>query len=443
MNPYFIVIVFAVVLALMVYSSVKFKLSPFFGLVLASIIVGLIFFVEKDQVFTVIGHGFGKMLANIAFIIIFGALLGELLSKANAFEAISAAVFRGPLRRYPDLALGSIGLIVGIPVFCDSGYLVLRNLKEALGGSEKQKMRNTLMLATGLYLAHTLVPPTPGPLIIIEGLGASNRIADFILIGGMISLLVLLIVFGINRFRLKGRQEDETHKTEEALSSTPNKESVTLPKIHQGLVPLILPLILIALGSLSKVFGFTLPWIQTISNPAMALFLACLVALVLNPILLPQTVQISSEALTKVAPVLLLTGAGGAFGAVMAETGFIEYLNIQSGKGIFVLIFIAFGIAALIKSLQGSSTGAIVVTTALLTPILKTYDFGLSENLAIYVAIGGGSMVASHTNDSYFWVIAKFENYSIKNAITGWTATSVLLGIFALMAALIIASLAQ
>jgi GntP family gluconate:H+ symporter len=439
MSPYIIFTVFLLVLLFMVYGSVKFKLSPFFGLIIASVIVGLIFFSEKNQVFSVIGQGFGRMLANIAFIIIFGALLGELLFKANAFEAISAAVFRGPLKRYPDLALGCIGLIVGIPVFCDSGYLVLRNLKVAIGGSENQKIRNTLMLGAGLYLAHTLVPPTPGPLIIIESLRQTDHLADFILLGFAVSVIVLVLTFLINRYRFKSvntLRDDITDLTQEV-------DHPKLPKVYRGLVPLIFPLILIALGSSSKVLGFSNATLQTVSNPAMALFLACLVAIGLNPKLISRVTEISSEALTKVAPVLLLTGAGGAFGAVMAETGFIEHLDIQSGKGIMVLIFVAFGIAALIKSLQGSSTGAIVVTSALLAPILVTYDFGLLENLALYIAIGGGSMIASHTNDSYFWVITKFENYSVKTAINGWTVTSVLLGLSTLTATLIIASLAQ
>jgi len=435
MSPYIIFTVFLLVLLFMVYSSVKFKLSPFFGLIIASVIVGLIFFGEKDQVFIVIGQGFGMMLANIAFIIIFGALLGELLFKANAFEAISAAVFRGPLKRYPDLALGCIGMIVGIPVFCDSGYLVLRNLKVAIGGSENQKIRNTLMLATGLYLAHTLIPPTPGPLIIIESLRQTDHLADFMLLGFAVSVIVLVLTFLINRYRFKSANTVRS----DVPDSTKVVDHRKLPKVYRGLVPLIFPLFLIALGSSSEVLGFSNATLQTVSNPAMALFLACLVAIGLNPKLIPLVTETSSEALTKVAPVLLLTGAGGAFGTVMAETGFIEYLNIQSGKGIFILILVAFGIAALIKSLQGSSTGAIVVTSALLAPILLTYDFGLSENLALYVAIGGGSMIASHTNDSYFWVIAKFENYPVKTAIKGWTVTSVLLGLFTLMAALVIA----
>lgn len=420
----------------MVYGSVKYKLDPFYGLVLASAVIGLIFFGEKEQVFTVIGQGFGKMLSNIAFIIVFGALLGELLYRARTFEAISAAVFRGPLGAHPDLALGCIGLVVGIPVFCDSGYLVLRNLKEALGGSVNQKMRNTIMLASGLYLSHTLVPPTPGPLIIIETLGETDHLADFILVGSLISVLVLLALLIVSRLRFK----NDTPEFEEEGDLKANHDMQDLPDIYRGLIPLILPLVLIALGSLSKVFGFSSPWLRTVAHPAMALFLACLVALAFNRGLFSELTQISSVTLSKVAPILLLTGAGGAFGAVMAETGFIEQFNIQGGKGIVVLVLVAFGLAALIKSLQGSSTGAIVVTSSLLAPVLATYQFGLSENFALFAAIGGGSMLVSHTNDSYFWVIAKFENYSIKQAIKGWTLSTGILALLTLISALLIAN---
>jgi len=435
MNSFLIIGVFLLVLVLMVYSSVKHKLNPFFGLVIASVAIGLIFFDDKSTIFVVVGNGFGKMLANIAFIIIFGALLGELLFRAHAFQSVSALIFRGPMKRYPDLALGCIGLIVGIPVFCDSGYMVLRNLKVALGGTKNQKMRNTLMLATGLYLAHTLVPPTPGPLIIVEALDLSGQLTIFILFGALLSLTTLFLVFFLNRHRYRA----EINETKTAFDI----KSDNLPKVYRGLIPLLLPLILIAMGSLSKIIGFTEPWLQTIGNPAMALFLSCLIAILLNPGLFSQVPQISSDTLSKVAPVLLLTGAGGAFGAVMAQTGFIEYINIQSGDGLLILVLVAFGIAALIKSLQGSSTGAIVVTSALLAPLLIKYDFKLLENLALYIAIGGGSMIASHTNDSYFWVITKFENYSLKNAIKGWTITSIFLGLFNLMVALVIASLVQ
>jgi GntP family gluconate:H+ symporter len=273
----------------------------------------------------------------------------------------------------------------------------------------------------------------------MESLGQSNRLSEFILWGSIISILAVFFLFIISRLRFKAEKLHRTTKNAHPAFSH-EADALNLPRLHQGLFPLIFPLVLIALGSLTDVYGLSKPWIRAISDPAMALFLACLAALGFNIRILHDIPRIGSEAINKVAPVILLTGAGGSFGAVVAETGFIDQLDIQNSEDSIILVLFAFGVASLIKSLQGSSTGAIVVTSSLMAPIISHFELSTSGNLALFAAIGGGAMAVSHVNDSYFWVIAKFEEYSVRDAMKRWTLTTALLAMFTLLFACLLAS---
>ncbi len=418
------------------YAAVKLGWHPFYLLIGTSIVLGFIILESPQDVAPAIGRGFGDMLGRIAFIIIFGAFLGNLLFAAKAMDRIAIAIFSGSLSRFPSLAMGLTGLVVGIPVFCDAGYVVLSHLPKSLEVNKKGKVAMALMLAAGLYLAHTLIPPTPGPMAALGAFKMISFTGQMVLWGALLSLTTLLVLFlwlnkGLSKDAVKPNNADPQHEK---------------GSFGKALFALMLPLVLIAVGNaVPAEHSPALDWLIAASQPSMALFISCGVAILFYLKEVRHSIKaIAESTLSQTAPILLLTGAGGALGNVISKAEFLslpEMTASQSSSG-FMVIISGFLIAALIKTMQGSSTGAIVITAALLSPIVDA-SFMTDEGIFLVLAIGAGSLAVSHTNDSYFWVIAKLEKWSTKEAINYWTLASVVISVVSMFFILLIYALKQ
>ena len=411
----------------------RFKIHPFISLVLAAYLTGAMAGIPVGNIAVIISTGFGNLMAQIGLIIVLGTLIGTILEKSGAAVRLADMILKVVGPKYPGLAMSLIGYVVSIPVFCDSGYVILSSLKKSLvHKTGKPSVILTVALATGLYATHTLVPPTPGPVAAAGNLGLDNQMGLVILLGMFVALFTMLAGYGWALFSGKRFRTTEDDFSEEVLSS----ESTQLPGGLLAILPVLVPILLISIRSVA-VFpshplgqGFLFVVFNFCGLPLNALFAGILLSIPLLPEFDHRVLTgWVSQSLVAAAPILLITGAGGAFGAILKEAQVGDSIgkmlsDYQLG------IFLPFIIAAAFKSAQGSSTVSLVATSALIAPLLASLGLdSMNGRLLAVMAIGAGSMVVSHANDSYFWVVSQFSGMDVQTAYKTMTMATLIQGI--------------
>lgn len=410
-----------------IFATAKLKWHPFLVLILSAFLVALFYQVPLNTVAKTISDGFGGILGYIGLVIVFGTIIGLILEKTGAAIVMAETVIKVLGPRFPTLTMSIVGAVVSVPVFCDSGYIILNSLKESL--AERLKVSSVAMsvaLATGLYATHTFVPPTPGPIAAAGNLGLESNLGLVIMVGVVVTTVAVLAGWlWSNRFL------DATPDNIDALDAVAVPDNMKtrddyskLPSATMAFLPIIVPIVLICLSSIANLpstpfgSGILTDILIFIGNPLTAL----LIGLFLSFLLIntdQKTQQISdsiSQGLVVAAPILLITGAGGAFGAMLKVTPIGDYLGTTlSALGLG--IFMPFIVSAALKTAQGSTTVALVTTSAMVAPLLG--QIGLDSELGrvfCVMAIGAGAMTVSHANDSFFWIVSQFSRMSVAQA---------------------------
>ncbi len=413
------------------------KLNPFFSLLFASLLFSAIVGIPAQEIFPVMQAGFGSLLQQIGIIVALGSVLGMVLEKTGAMEIVSTSLIRTLGESRPALSMVFIGAVVGIPVFCDSGFIILSRLIPSLAAKAATGQGSlVLALSSGLYTTHTLVPPTPGPLSAAATVGLGDQLGMVILVGMLGALPVVLVSYLFaKRF---GRNISPSHAIEQ-VRIIPGEVSPI-----RAFLPLMLPIILIAFASIGKMSGSENSIIFLLSIlgiPAVALLMGVLLALTLiDRRSQPQWPDWITQALKDAGVIILITGAGGAFGAIIKASGIASHISSYASdshlQGAFFLFF-AWLIAAIVKTSQGSSTSSMIITSSLVAPLTSSAGLSSTMDLSILVlAIGGGAMGVSHANDSYFWVVSQFGNITEKESLRWYTPMTLLQSMTALLTAI-------
>lgn len=423
-------------IAILIAASRYFKLHAFFALLLAAVLFGLIMGKPFLEIFTSMQSGFGLLLQQIGFLVAIGSCLGTMMEKTGAMAALGNKIIAAFGTSRTTLAMSVIGLLVGIPVFCDSGFIILSRLIPALASSAATPAQLSLALSTSLYTSHTLIPPTPGPLAAAANLGATSHLGLVMLVGLIGAIPVAGVAYFLSR------------KLGLRIATTTPIVEATEVHTHSTIlifIPLVIPIVLIALASLPTLIPALQSWsiLPVIGNPAVALLIGLSFSFLL---IRDKQKQIwpgwISEALKDAGIILLITGAGGAFGAVIKSSGIdvlLKDMLATSQAGGIVFLFIAFALAAILKTAQGSSTSAIIITSSLLAPLTLAAGFSNPTDLATLVlAIGGGAMTVSHANDSYFWVVSQFGVINERAAYKSYTLITLAQGVTALLVSVVI-----
>ena len=424
-------IVFWLVLTILfiIFATAKLKWHPFLVLILSAFLVALFYQVPLNTVAKTISDGFGGILGYIGLVIVFGTIIGLILEKTGAAIVMAESVIKVLGPRFPTLTMSIVGAVVSVPVFCDSGYIILNSLKESLAKRlHVSSVAMSIALATGLYATHTYVPPTPGPIVAAGNLGLESNLGLVIMVGVVVTAVAVLAGWWWSN-RFLNATPDNINATDAQAATLPEgiktrDDYSKLPSATMAFLPIIVPIILICLSSVanfpSAPFGSgTLAEVLIfIGNPLTAL----LIGLFLSFLLIDseqKTQQISdsiSQGLVVAAPILLITGAGGAFGAMLKVTPIGDYLG-STLSALGLGIFMPFIVSAALKTAQGSTTVALVTTSAMVAPLLN--QIGLDSELGrvfCVMAIGAGAMTISHANDSFFWIVSQFSRMSVAQA---------------------------
>lgn len=418
-----------VVVACIVWMTARMNIHPFLALLFGAIAIGFLAGLQTSGLVGTIAGGFGSTLQSIGIVIAAGTIIGEYLDRSGGATVLANKLLSWTGEKNSPLAMSMTGYIVSIPVFCDSGFIVLSSLMKAIG--KKTGISITILavaLASGLYATHVFVPPTPGPLAAAATLGAD--IGRVLIYGLIVSIPVMGAALAWAYFWC-GKYKVEIRDIQQEIKSPANQPSFTI-----AIAPILTPILLIALKSIAEYptapfgEGFLYSAALFIGDPIIALLFGVLLAFMMvgkgEKRIQNQWLE---EALKKAGIIILITGAGGAFGAVLRETDlgdFAAQFATMSGLG----VLIPFLIAAFLKTAQGSSTVAIITAAAICAPLLESLGLDSATGTAIAVlAIGAGSLTVSHVNDSYFWVVAKFSDMDTATALKTHTTTTLVMGI--------------
>jgi len=427
-----LLLLFLVIIGIII-ATVRFKVHPVFSLTMAAILSGLLFGLSPQEVMKTIGEGFGKTLSSIGLVIAFGTVIGTFLERAGGTKVLASAILKWVGLGKSPLALNLTGLIISIPVYCDSGFVILSSLNKAL--QKKTGIKLTVFaiaLATGLYSAHVFVPPTPGPLAAAAILEAD--LGMVMLFGFVVAICVSLGGYAWALFI--GKRLSTQEESQEETSGLTEDDLDNAPSLRNTLLPLFLPLLLIGCKSIAEYptnplgTGSLATALSFLGHPVMALFIGVVFSFIMvKNEAKEEKQQWVNTSLKQAGSIVLITGAGGAFGAVLRTLDYESLLQIGSATGIGGLL-LAFGIAAALKTAQGSSTVSIITTAAIIAPLLGTFGLeSVTQKAFAVLAIGAGAMTVSHVNDSYFWVVAEFSKLDMKTALKGHTLATFFQGL--------------
>ena len=447
----YLVFVLFVLIALIVFATAKLKLNPFITLLLAAFIAAFAYGLPLRDIETTIRGGFGSIMGNIGLVIVLGTVIGVILERSGAAITMAQTIIKVFGQRFPTLTMTSVGFLVSIPVFCDSGFVILNSLKRSVARTLKASpVAMTVALSTGLFATHTLVPPTPGPIAAAGNLGLGDNLGLVILVGLGFAVIAALTGLAWAHFS-RHLPSAELDEPEEVSGAYQHDDESALPRDLPGpgraFAPIFVPSLLICLGSVVNYPGAPLgrgalyEALHFLGQPVNALMvgLGCAVLLLRGEGRVAKFSDYIGKGLVIAAPILLVTGAGGAFGAVLAATPLGDFLGSSlSSLGIGMLM--PFLVAAALKTAQGSSTVAMVTASALVAPLLPqmALDSDMGRVLTV-MAIAAGSMTVSHANDSYFWVVAQFSRMDVATAYRAHTAATLAMGIVTIIAAQLVA----
>ena len=419
-------------IVLIVLLTSTFKYNTFLSMLLVSMFLAILILPSKDIVPT-IAQGFGDTMKSIGIIIILGIMIGLILEKTGATISMAKAILSLTGKSNAGLAIGMTGFIVGIPIFCNSGFIVLNGLNKSLVKSTgKPMIFMATMLAAGLYSIHCMIPPHPGAMAAVAIV--KPNIGNLIMIGILIALPAALAGFAWAKFMTR---------KEIAESILPNEgqpeavEENNLPSTFWSFMPILVPLALLTGKSVIMLYQHSPAniWFKVLSfigSPEVALLIGVFMALSLFKKINKKAVnELFDDAIEKAGPILVLTAAGGVFGAVIKATGVGEQAGgYMATTGLGLLI--PFIIAAFLKTAQGSSTVAIMTAASIVAPMLAALHLDSeSGKILATLAMGAGSMSVSHANDSYFWVVAKFSGLDTNSTLRVYSSTTFVMGMAA------------
>ena len=433
-----LIVLLILAIAFIVISTTKFKLHPFLALIIAAIFYGLFSGIPLDQIIASVNNGFGNTISSIGIVIVIGCIIGTFLEESGGAYVMARSVLKLVGEKRVPLAMLLLGYFISIPVYADSGFVILTPLNRALSKKAGITLAaSACALGLGLTITHCLVPPTPGPIAAAGIMGADLGLV--ILMGITASILPLLIAWlfvtkWATRIYIDPAPEEDDQKIVEKVKDAPSA--------GKSFLPVVIPLMLIVLksvssfpsapfgtGTFAKILGF-------IGEPVTALLIGMVLAFTLpkkfDKEMLSTTGWVG-KALSSAAIIIMITAAGGSFGMILRDSGIADVLGDALSK-YNLGIWLPFIIAAALKTAQGSSTVSIITTASIIAPLMTVMGFvSPLEKAVLVTALCSGAMIVSHVNDSFFWVVTQMSGMNVKTGYKLHTLGTLLCGFGAML----------
>ena len=431
-------------LALIFWLIIRARWDAFLALLAGAIVTGLVVGIPINELPGVIATGFGNTLSSIGITIGLGVMLGELLFASGAMRRIADTMVGAFGEKRSTLAVGLTGWLVSIPVFFDAAFVILIGLIRQLSQRTRISMVTLVTaLAVGLIATHSVVPPTPGPLVVAENLGVDLGL--FILYGAIVTLVATLVggwLYGtwIGRNAVHYQEASDVPGEVRAEAAATQENAVPTATLSFGLLalPIVLILLNTIMGVAAKGTGVA-RFFAFIGEKNIALFVSVILASVaLKPYFAEKVGDIIRRAVRSAGMILLVTGAGGSFGRVITTSGIGDYLVKTMTGWHMPVILLAFLFSQILRMAQGSTTVALVTTSSVLGPLVAS--LGVSP-LLVALAICAGGIGLSMPNDSGFWVVNRFAGFDMRDTLRTWTAGGTIAGVVSLIVIYILSAM--
>jgi GntP family gluconate:H+ symporter len=475
LDQYYPLITLAVGVATVIGMIMVLKINAFIALITAAIVVSLMAPGEAARKIGRVAEAFGDAAGNIGIVIALAAVIGECMMISGAADRIVQFFIRLLGEKRAAWALMFSGFVLAIPVFFDTVFYLLVPLARSMYKKTGHNyLLSLLAIVCGGVVTHTLVPPTPGPLLLADIL--EIEIGTMILGGAAIALPTAVI--GMFACRVLDRTLDVPFRELPVGEgfTPPNEEH--LPPLVLSLLPVVLPVLLISSDTIATTLAVSasdlaasqaavssgeipvaeqlqpnswnalLPYTAILGNPNMAMLLATAIALGLVVMTLRPTLaqlgEIAERALMSGGVIILITSGGGAFGAMLKEAQIgqaIEQMFKSDSGEMSGLMFLLMGyfIAVLLKIAQGSTTVAMITTSGMLAAMLTSESSLGYHRIYLAAAIGAGALMGSWMNDSGFWIFAKMGGLTEAESLKSWTVLLAILSIISMSITLLLA----
>ncbi len=430
---------------LLIIMVLKTKIQAFLALITTTILVGVIggmpllnITLEDGRTFGILNSvttGFGGTLGSIGIIIGFGVMMGQIFEVTGAAKRMAYSFLKLFGEGREEEALAFTGFLVSIPIFCDSGFVVLAPIAKALSkATKKSVIALGVSLAAGLVITHSLVPPTPGPLGVCGIFGID--VGKFILLSIVLAIPMAIACIVYARKVLAKKyywlldDNDEPHAypyQEPDYSSAFNMDTEGLPGTLESFMPLLLPIILILINTVATALGATEGFMTVLiflGQPIVAVGLGLFVAIFTLGKDLPRDVALREmeKGMQSAGIIMLVTGGGGALGQIIKDSGLGNYIADGLAKTAIPLIILPLVISTAMRFIQGSGTVAMTTAASISAPILIAGGTNLTLGA---IACCVGSLFFGYFNDSYFWVVNRTLGVTeAKDQLQVWSVTS-------------------
>lgn len=436
-------------IVLLIFMIMKTKIHAFPALIISAALTGLIGGMTPDAVVKTISTGFGNTLGSIGIIIGFGVMMGQIFEVSGAAERMAQTFLKYLGKKREELALALTGFVVSIPIFCDSGFVILSPLAKAISRKTKKSVISLgVSLAVGLVITHSLVPPTPGPLG-VAGIFNVN-VGSFILWGLVLAVPMTLAGMtyakwlGKRIYQLPGDDGESWIRPayqEPVYEKLDMSNTKQLPSAFAAFAPIIVPVLLILLNTITsalKATGAVVDVVKFLGSPVIAVGIGLLIAIygLTGRESRKTTIAEMEKGIKSAGIIILVTGGGGALGQVLRDSGAGNYIAEQIANSPLPAILLPFIVASLVRLIQGSGTVAMITSASITAPIVAT--LGVNPLFAA-LAASMGSLCFSYFNDSYYWVVNRMLGVEeAKEQIRVWSLTTTIVWAVGLVELLIV-----
>lgn len=437
-----LILLLVVTVGILLFLVMKVKLHAFISLLIVSLFMGVATKMPLGDIVNSMVSGMGGTLGFLATVIGLGAMFGAMLEISGGAEKLARTFLKAFGEEKASWAMLLAGFLVSIPVFFDVGFIILVPLVYALAKSSKKSVLVFgIPLLAGLAVTHAFVPPTPGPIMVAELVGAD--IGKVILYGIICGIPAAIIAGPLWGHYIGGKIMAEVPEYMEVNNNVIEAKEHELPGFGSIMFLIIFPIVLILLNTATTAMlpeGNTMRSIFSfIGHPIVALIIACLLSFVIlgrfKGLSMEDIQSVSNAALNSTGLIILVTGAGGVFKQVLVDSG----IGDAVGKAFSTLslspIILAFIIAVVVRVSAGSATVSMATAAAIVAPIIQGTSV---EPALVVIAIAAGSTAFSHINDSGFWLVNRYFGLSTKDTLRSWTVMETLIGLTGLVVALIL-----
>jgi Gnt-I system low-affinity gluconate transporter len=430
-SAYIIFLVIAAV-TLLLLMVLKFKVSAFISLLVTAMFVGILAGMPLSGILDSIQKGMGGTLGFVAIVVGLGAIFGQILESSGGAQSLAHHLVLKFGKERASWAMVITGFIVAIPIFLDVGLIILVPIVYALSrDTKKSLLYYGIPLLAGLAVAHSFIPPTPGPVAVSEILDA--QLGWVIFFGFILGIPTAIIAGPIFGKYISGKINLQPPEGLIPETTSIGQSTEKLPSFRSIALMISTPLLLILVNSFTAIGvdkGILEKTMITeilifLGHPFSALIIATLLAVYFLGIRRgkskQQLLDLSTRALAPAGIIILITGAGGVLKQILVDSGIGEMMAKSIADSPMPPIFLAWLLAAIVRVMQGSATVAMITAAGIIAPILSVINPGPQELALIVIAIASGATLLSHVNDSGFWLVSKYFGMDEKQTLRSWT----------------------